>query len=165
MPHFGWLNEAHACVKQLLACFHGGTLWLTTLIPVTVDLIAIITGLSKVGEDPTQYIYGRDTDKKLAKKLNEHFGLQWDGCTYRIDNINSQAVRIGARILASKVVWGNRPIQCNSGVVSYTQKCAEGVQMNWSLSLLNQLLKDTLTAQVGQPFSCIWLFILIVVIT
>ena len=26
MPHFGRLNEAHACLKQLLACFHGGML-------------------------------------------------------------------------------------------------------------------------------------------
>ena len=26
MPHFGRLNEAHACVKQLLDCFHGGML-------------------------------------------------------------------------------------------------------------------------------------------
>ena len=53
MPHFGRLNEAHVCVKQLLVCFHGGTLWLTTPIPVIVDLIASITGLPKAGEDPT----------------------------------------------------------------------------------------------------------------
>ena len=56
MPHFGRLNEALACVKQLLACFHGGTLWLTTLIPVIADLIASINGLLKVGEDPVHYI-------------------------------------------------------------------------------------------------------------
>ena len=24
IPHFGQLNEAHACVKQILAYFHGG---------------------------------------------------------------------------------------------------------------------------------------------
>ena len=71
MPHFGRLNEAHACVKQLLACFHGGTLWLNTSIPVTVDLIASITGLLKAGEDPAQYIRGRYMDKKLAKQLKE----------------------------------------------------------------------------------------------
>ena len=75
MPHFLQLNESHACVKKLLACFHGGTLWLNMLILVTVDLIASITGLSKAGEDPVQYIRGRDTDKKLAKQLNECFGL------------------------------------------------------------------------------------------
>ena len=63
MPHFGRLNEANACVKQLLACFHGGTLWLDTPIEVTVDLIAEITGLPKDGIDPSQYFKGQDNDK------------------------------------------------------------------------------------------------------
>ena len=63
MPHFGRLNEAHACAKQLLACFHAGMLWLNTLIPVTVDLISCITGFPKAGEDTAQYIHGRDMDK------------------------------------------------------------------------------------------------------
>ena len=54
MPHFGQMNEAHVCVKQLLAYFHGGMLWLNTPIPVTVDLIASITSFSKAGEDPMQ---------------------------------------------------------------------------------------------------------------
>ena len=89
MPHFGRLNEAHACVKQLLACFHGGMLWPNMSIPFTMDLIASITGLLKVGEDPTQYIHGRDTDKRLAKQLKERFGLQRDGHAYHIDSINS----------------------------------------------------------------------------
>ena len=75
-----------------------------------VELITSITGLSKAREDPTQYIRGRDTDKKLSKQLKERFGLQRDNCAYRIDNINSQAVRIGARILESKIVRGNRPV-------------------------------------------------------
>ena len=67
MPHFGRLNEAHACVKQLLACFHGGMLWLNMSIPVTVDLIASIIGFPEGGEDLTQYIHGRDTYKRLVK--------------------------------------------------------------------------------------------------
>ena len=58
MPHFGHLNEAHACVKKLLACFHGGMIWMTMSIPITVELIASITGLPKGGEDPAQYIHG-----------------------------------------------------------------------------------------------------------
>ena len=122
MPHFRCLNEAHACVKQILACFHVGTLYLSTPIPVIVDLIASITGLPKVGEDLTQYIHGRDTDKKMAKQLNEHFGLQWDIRAYRIDIINSQAMHIGTRILSSKFVRDNQPVQCNSSVVSCAEK-------------------------------------------
>ena len=53
MPHFGRLNEAHACVKNFLAYFHGGMLWLNEPIPVMVNLIARITGLLKAREDPT----------------------------------------------------------------------------------------------------------------
>ena len=51
MPHFGRLNEAHACFKQLLAYFHGGMFYLNKPIPITVNLIAKITGLPKVGEE------------------------------------------------------------------------------------------------------------------
>ena len=89
---------------------------MNTPIPVTVDLIASITGLPKVGEDSMQYIRGRDMDKKLANQLKERFSLEQDGRAYHIDSINSQMVHIGARILASKVVHDNRPVQCNSDV-------------------------------------------------
>ena len=60
-----------------------------TSIPITIDLIASITNLSKAGKDLAQYIRGRDTDKKLSKQLKEHFGLQRDGHAYCINNINS----------------------------------------------------------------------------
>ena len=89
MPHFGCLNELHACAKQLLLCFHGGMLWLNTSIPITVDLTTSITGFPKAGEDPAQYIHGRDTYNRLVKQLKECFGLQQDGRAYHIDNINS----------------------------------------------------------------------------
>ena len=73
MPHFGQFNEANACVKQLLVCFHGGTLWLDTPITLTVDLISEITGLLKDGEDPSQYFKGRDNDKHLRARLKERY--------------------------------------------------------------------------------------------
>ena len=73
----------------MLDYFHGGMVWLNTPIPVTVDLIASITGLPKAGEDPTQYIREKDTDKKLSKQLKERFGLLHDGHAYQINNINS----------------------------------------------------------------------------
>ena len=79
-----------------------------------------IIGLPKAREYPTQYIHGRDTDKKITKKMHELFGLLRLGHAYRINSINSQAMHIGARILASKVVRGNRPVQCNSDIVVCT---------------------------------------------
>ena len=73
-------------------------------------------------------------------------------------------VHIGARILASQVALGNRTVQCNSSVVTCAQKCAEGVQMIWSLFLLNLLLEDVLAAQTRQPFSYSSLLILITLV-
>ena len=129
--------------------FMGGMLLFNTLILVIVDLITSITCFPKAREDPAQYIHGRDTDKNIFNQLKEHFGLQCDGHAYQIDSSNSQAMCINTRILASKGFRGNRLVQCNSGVVACAQKCAEGVQMNWSLFLLNQLLEYVLATQTG----------------
>ena len=69
---------------------------------------------------------------------------------------------IGAQILASKIVRKNRPIQCNLGVIACVQHCVEGVQMNWSLFLLNQLTKDVVAFQDGErPFTYNLLLMLI----
>ena len=142
MPHFGRLNEANACIKYLLACFHGGTLWLNDPIPVMVDIIFDIMGFPKVDEDLAQYFRGWDNDKRISQQLKERFGLQRDGRAYHIDSTYERSVCIGAHNLASKIIQKNRPVQCNSGVVDCAHKYIEGVKINWSLFLLNQLLED-----------------------
>ena len=53
MSHFGRLNEANSYAKKLLACYHGGTLWLDTPVIVTVDLISDIMGFTKYGLEPS----------------------------------------------------------------------------------------------------------------
>ena len=66
MPHFGHTTEANACVKELLACFHGGYLWLDTPVLVTVELISQLTRFPMKGDDPSQYFCGKDNDTILA---------------------------------------------------------------------------------------------------
>ena len=73
MPHFGWLTKVNACFKQLLAFFHGGTLWLDTLVTIMVDLIANIMRLPKDGLYPSQYFRGKDNDKSIAMRLNKNY--------------------------------------------------------------------------------------------
>ena len=74
-------------------------------------------------------------------------------------------IRIGAHILESNIIRGNCSVQCNSRVVACAQQCAEGVQMNWSLFLLNQLTEDAVVAQAGErSFSYSWLLILIALV-
>jgi hypothetical protein len=53
VPHFGHSLEINACVKLLLSCVHGGTLWLDPPVSIDTALIARITGLPKSGEDLT----------------------------------------------------------------------------------------------------------------
>ena len=67
-------------------------------------------GLPKDGLDPSQYFKGCDNNKRLVAWLKERYGLQHDGRAYRKDNINKRVMRIGAHILASKIVRKNRPV-------------------------------------------------------
>ena len=79
--------------------------------------------------------------------LKKCYALENDGRAYRIDSINNRAVRNGASILVGKVVRKNHLVQCNFGVIACAKLCVQGVQMNWSLFLMNLLAKDALTAQ------------------
>jgi hypothetical protein len=51
--HFGKSGEINACVKVLLICVHGETLWLDPTISIDISLLAKKTGLPKADEDPT----------------------------------------------------------------------------------------------------------------
>jgi hypothetical protein len=52
IPHFGRHQEVNACVKLLLASYHGGYLWLDCRITVDLKLINKITWISIQGLDP-----------------------------------------------------------------------------------------------------------------
>jgi hypothetical protein len=45
IPHFGQSKKIDSCVKVLLRCDHGGTLWLDPLVSIDTTLIVHITGL------------------------------------------------------------------------------------------------------------------------
>ena len=54
MPQFGLPTEVNACMKHLLACFHGEWLWLDDPIEFMVRLISEIMRLPKDGPYPSQ---------------------------------------------------------------------------------------------------------------
>jgi hypothetical protein len=74
IPHFGRHQEVNACVKLLLASYHGGYLWLNHRITVDPTLINRITGLSMQGPDPHDYYPGKTVDRALAQKIKEAYG-------------------------------------------------------------------------------------------
>jgi hypothetical protein len=46
IPHFNIGKDTNSCVKQIFACVHGGFLWMDRHVPINVNLIAKLTGLS-----------------------------------------------------------------------------------------------------------------------
>jgi hypothetical protein len=52
IPHFNRGKETNNCVKKLMAILHGGFLWLEEPISIDMELIAFITGLLSLGNNP-----------------------------------------------------------------------------------------------------------------
>jgi hypothetical protein len=65
IPHFGRGQYTTACIKHLLAVTHGGDIWLDKPIPITVELIAQITGLPTQGMDPMLILDDKSKEKSL----------------------------------------------------------------------------------------------------
>jgi len=114
------------------------------------------------GPDLSQYFLDKDNNQWLAAKMKKKYAVDHEKWAYVIDTINDRTIWIIAMILYIKVVRNNLPNQCTSRVIACTEHCAKGVQMNWSLILLNQLLEDRIIVQDGEkPFTYSWLLILI----
>jgi hypothetical protein len=74
LPHFGRGQYATTCIKQLLAVTHGGDIWLDKPVPITVELIAQITGLPIRGMDPALFLDDKTKEKALAEEMKKKYG-------------------------------------------------------------------------------------------
>ena len=98
-------------------------------------------------------------------KLKRNYDVVRDKHAYISKTINDKFVRVAAKFLAVKMVRKNILNQCTLGVIACTKKCVEGVQMNWSLFLLNQLKEDAMLVQEGKrSFTYSRLLIVIVLV-
>lgn len=71
IPHFGHSLEVNVVVKLLSSCVHDSYLWLESKIDLNIDVIHMIMGLSKVGDDANVHFVGKKFDRKLASKLTQ----------------------------------------------------------------------------------------------
>jgi hypothetical protein len=143
ISHFDRHQEVNACVKLMLASYHGGYLWLDCHIIVDLVLINRIIGLSMQGPDPHEYYPGKTTDHALVQKIKEVYGDVEKGMRgYKAASIESGIVRLTCQLIAGKLVHRNRPTQVSGFVVDLEGKCAGGLQMNWAKYLVNQLEID-----------------------
>jgi hypothetical protein len=163
IPHFDRHQEVNACVKLLLASYHGGYLWLDRYITVDPTLINRITRLSMLGLDPHEYYPRKTADPALAQKIKEAYGDVEKGARgYKVSSIESGIVRLTCQLIAGKLVCKNRPTQVSGFVVDLTGKCIEGLQMKWVMYLVNQMEIDCREAQdQGHEFHFSWFLILI----
>ena len=79
--------------------------------------------------------------------MRNKYGVRKDSRAYTIDTINDQAIRIIEKWLTIKIVRKNRPRQCTLGVITSTEQCVLGVQMNWSIFMLNEPMEDAVLVQ------------------
>ena len=93
IPHFSQSPELNAVVKVLLSCVHDGYFWLDRKIDLNVDVIHRITGLSKVGADPSAHFVGKNLDQKLVVKLTKEFKLSKGTRAYDATNLQDQSLR------------------------------------------------------------------------
>jgi hypothetical protein len=143
IPHFGRHQEVNACVKLLLASYHGGYLWLDHRIIVDPAMINRITKLSMQGPNPHEYYPGNTTDRSLVQKIKEAYDDVEKGARgYKVVSIESGAVCLACQLIIGNLVCKNQPTQVYGFVVDLTKKCAEGLQMNWAKYLVNQLEID-----------------------
>lgn len=87
IPHFERSPEVNAVVKVLLSCVHDNYFWLDRKIDLNVDVIHYITGLSKVGMDPSEHFVGKNLDQKLTAKLTKEFNLSKGTRAYDVVDI------------------------------------------------------------------------------
>ena len=93
IPHFGRSPKVNAVVKLLLSCVHDRYLWMESKIDLNIDVIHRMTGLSKVGDDPSVHFVGKKSDRKLAEKLTQELKLKKGTKAYDSADIEDHALR------------------------------------------------------------------------
>jgi hypothetical protein len=85
---------------------------------------------------------------------------------YKVASIHNGAVHLSCQLIIGKIVRNNRPTQVTGFIVDLTEKCIEGLHMNWVSYLVNQLEQYCREAQdQGYEFHFSWLPILITFIS
>jgi hypothetical protein len=115
------------------------------------------------GTDPLDFYPGKTADHALAQKIKDMYGDVKKGTQgYKVASIHSGVVHLAYQLIAGKIVRKNRPTQVTGFVVDLAGKCTEGLYINWTKYLVNQLELDYREAQEQEyEFHFSWLLILI----
>jgi hypothetical protein len=97
-PHFVHSLEINVCIKLLLNCIHGGTFCLDPLMSIDTTLIAWITRLPKVGDDPTT-LFKKEGERALSEAMKDKFHIFRGERGLDVVNINDDSVHFASQVL------------------------------------------------------------------
>jgi hypothetical protein len=141
---------------------HGGDVWPDKPVPITVELIAQITGLPTWGMDPALILDDKSKEKTLAKEMKKKYGTDSRTRGIIIKWINNVALQLGTKILVCKLLRKFRKDEVSVRVIVVVAQCAKGTSMSWAPYLSNLFQVDCKDAQdIGTKFHYSWLITLI----
>jgi hypothetical protein len=118
-------------------------MWLEKRITVDPTLIHLIIGLSMQGLKPQHFYPRKTSDHSLAQCIKEACDEVEKGKRgYKVASIQDGVMRLTFHLIALNLVKKNHPIQVTEFMVDLSGKCVEGMQMNYSSYLINDLEKD-----------------------
>ena len=101
----------------------------------------------------TPFFVGKDKEKNIVTQMKEKYNIPQDKYDFDITTINDQGVRFAAKVLLSKMLQKMRSNHCTTGIIVAVEQCVVGVQMNWAMFLLNELVEVIDAQEQGTPFT------------
>lgn len=150
----------------MLSYVHDSYLWLELKIDLNINVIHKITGLSKVGDDPSVHFVGKKSDRNLVAKLTQQLKLKKGMRAYDSTDIKDRALCFTIQLLARCVLRKCRPNEVPAGAIDLALHAKDGKPYNWCLYLLNQFMDDCRAAQErNQRFHYNWILIIMAFVT
>jgi hypothetical protein len=162
IPHFGRGKEVKNCIKKLIAALHGGFLWMEQPISIDLEMIALITRLSSMGENPTKYLDDKTKEKTLAEEMKRTYETESFLCNIIIKRISDVTTWMATKILVCKMLRKCHKEEFLVRVVAAAAQCANGTSLSSTPYLLNLFLEDCKDVHyLGTEFQYLWLLMLI----
>ena len=105
-------------------------MWLEEPIPITTDLIHLISWLSCKGEDPADISEGKSSDLAIVEAMKKKHMLTKNKRGYTISRISDKEVKVVTQILIGKVMHKCHGDEVPTLVVALAEQCAKEVQFN-----------------------------------
>ena len=111
-------------------------------IPITIELITQITGLTTGGMDLTLILDDKSKEKTLAKEMKKKYGTDRGTRGIIIKWINNAVTQLSIKILACKLLRKCCKDEVLAGVIVIETQCTEDTFMSWEPYLSNLFQVD-----------------------